>query len=281
MGVGITAAIISVSSLGFLCAILLAVASKVMAVKTDERIERIRACLPGVNCGACGCSGCDGYAEALVVSDGFKTNLCIPGGDAVSMEISSILGVEFEDVVEQIAVVHCRGDNRARRKKMIYNGIETCKAALQLFGGQNLCTFGCLGFGDCAAVCPNGAICIENGLAHIDTRKCTGCGLCAKTCPGKVIFTEADTITTVVTCKNVEKGAMVRKKCSSGCIGCSRCVKECPADAIVVTDNLARIDYSKCTGCGNCAEVCVTGSIQQANFSGIFKAADQTRAGAR
>ena len=272
MGTGVAAAVISVTSIGFLCALMLAIASKVMAVRTDERVERIRGFLPGANCGACGFTGCDGYAEALV-NGGAKPNLCIPGGAAVSMEISSSLGVDFEEVVEQVAVVHCRGDGAARSRKMEYGGIGTCKAAKQLFGGQNACTFGCLGFGDCAAACPNGAVCIENGLARINTRKCTGCRLCAKICPNGVIFTEADTITTVVTCMNTERGASVRKKCSCGCIGCLRCVRECPAEAISVTDNLARIDYEKCTGCGKCAEVCVTGCIRQANFSGVFKAA--------
>ena len=29
--------------------------------------DKVRACLPGANCGACGFSGCDGYAEALAV----------------------------------------------------------------------------------------------------------------------------------------------------------------------------------------------------------------------
>ena len=269
MSANIATAIISVSSLGLLCALLLAVASKVMAVKTDERVVKIRACLPGANCGACGYAGCDGYAGALVDEENVKTNLCVPGGDTVAMEISSILGVEFEDVAEQIAVVHCRGDGGARQRKMEYSGIQTCKAAKQLFGGQNACVFGCLGFGDCAAVCPSGAICIENGLAHIDTRKCTGCGLCAKHCPNGVIFTESDAITTIVKCKNVEKGASVRKKCTSGCLGCMKCQRECPANAIIIKDNLASIDYAKCTGCGNCAVVCVTKCIQQANFSGV------------
>ena len=260
----------SVTILGLLCSVMLSVAAKVMSVKTDERVALIREILPGANCGACGCSGCDGYAEGLV-NEGLKTNLCIPGGDAVSKGISAILDVGFEDVVEQIAVVHCRGDGNSRQQKMEYVGIMTCAAAKQLYGGQNACVFGCLGYGDCARACPSGAVCIENGLARIDTRKCTGCGLCAKSCPNGIIYTEDDTITTVVLCKNTEKGAVTRNKCSFGCIACMRCARECPAGAIVVEDNLARIEYSKCVSCGKCAEVCVTKCIQQANFSGIFR----------
>jgi len=263
-------AVLLVTAIGLLCSVMLAVASKVMAVKIDERVAQIRACLPGVNCGVCGFSGCDGYAAALV-NEGAMTNLCNPGGDSVSGEISAILGVVFVDVIEQITVVHCRGDNNARQRKMDYSGIRTCFAAKQVYGGQNKCIFGCLGFGDCAHVCPSGAICIEGGLARIDARKCIGCGLCAKTCPNNIISTEDDTITTVVTCRSIEKGAVVRKKCSCGCIGCMKCVKECPSEAITVVNNLAEIDYAKCSGCGKCAEICVTKCIQQASFSRAIK----------
>ena len=52
-----------------------------------------------------------------------------------------------------------------------------------IHGGDGSCTYGCLGYGDCAKVCPNDAICIENGIAHVDSRKCTGCGMCEAVCP--------------------------------------------------------------------------------------------------
>ena len=47
---------------GVICAVMLSVASKVMAVPVDERIPKIRECLPGANCGACGYAGCADYA---------------------------------------------------------------------------------------------------------------------------------------------------------------------------------------------------------------------------
>jgi Fe-S-cluster-containing hydrogenase component 2 len=119
-----------------------------------------------------------------------------------------------------------------------------------------------MGFGDCAAVCPENAICIENGIAHIDPRKCIGCGICVRNCPrGLISLTDAvDTV--VVTCSNTEKGAVVRGKCSNGCIGCKKCEKTCPNGAIKVENNLARIDYEKCIACGACADACPTGAIK-------------------
>ena len=48
---------------------------------------------------------------------------------------------------------------------------------------------GCMGFGDCEAVCPVNAITIEKSLARVDSVACIGCGMCARTCPTGVITT--------------------------------------------------------------------------------------------
>lgn len=266
IAIGIAAGI--VSAIGLLCALLLVIADKFMAVKEDDRVAKVRECLPGANCGACGFTGCDGYAKALIETPGTKTNLCVPGSDAVAKQIASILGVEAEDVIEQIAYVHCHGDCSRTSKKHEYKGIESCAAAKLFFGGDGSCTYGCMGYGDCAKVCPNGAICIENGIAHVDPRKCTGCGLCAKTCPNKIISLMPDTAKTVVTCSNKEKGAVAAKKCTNACIGCMKCAKNCPAEAIKVENFLAQIDYDKCVHCGKCAEVCPVHAIKVTDLTG-------------
>ena len=44
--------------LGAIFGVVLAVASKVFAVETDERLEPMVEALPGANCGGCGYSGC-------------------------------------------------------------------------------------------------------------------------------------------------------------------------------------------------------------------------------
>ena len=267
---GIVFAIIAVTVIGLICAIILSVASKIMAVPVDETQVKIRECLPGANCGACGYAGCDGYAKALSSGEESSTVKCVPGSDTVAAKIAGILGVEAQDVVEQVAIIHCRGDCDVTHNKMDYQGIESCKAAKLFYGGTGACAYGCLGLGDCAQVCPQDAICIEKGIAHVDTRRCIGCGLCAKTCPQHLISTEADTIKTMVTCSNHDKGAVTRKACTHGCLACQKCVKTCPAQAISIDNNVAKIDYTKCESCGQCSQVCPRGCIMDADFRGMF-----------
>ena len=268
-------ATVIVAAIGLLCAIMLVLASKFFAVSENETEKQIRECLPGANCGACGYAGCDGYAKALAEdkdSKTVKTNLCIPGADATSRAISEILGVEFEDVIEQVAVIRCQGDCEHTAHKMDYVGIRSCEAAKSMYGGYGKCIFGCIGLGDCIKVCPQNAICIENGMAHVDTRKCVGCGLCVRACPRGIISLMADVERVMVTCSSKDKGAVARQKCSNACIGCKKCEKSCPTGAITVIDNLATIDYSLCTRCEECAKNCPVGCILVSDFNGIHNA---------
>lgn len=257
-------------SVSLVAALLLTLASRVFAVKTDDRIPAVRACLPGANCGACGFAGCDGYAEALVLRDA-KTNLCIPGADKVAADIAALLGKEAEDVVEQVAVVACDGNCNARLARNTYAGIESCAAAKMQFGGPSACAYGCIGYGDCVAVCPQNAICITDGIARIDSRACVGCGKCATVCPQSVIKMFPDVRRTLVLCQSHDMGAATRKVCKNGCIGCKKCEKLCPHGAVTVVDNLAVIDYEKCENCHACVKVCPTGAIAYADISGFHR----------
>lgn len=254
--------ILAVTIIGIICAVGLSVASHVMAVRETEDFQKIRACLPGANCGACGYSGCDGYARALAAGTGkVKPNLCVPGGKAVADEIASLMGVEAGEVEHLVAVVRCSGDCGYTKDKHAYVGIPTCKAARQFFAGPGSCTFGCLGFGDCMKLCPNAAISVDRGLAHVNPEACVGCGLCVRNCPQQIITIRPYEKNIVVLCSNTDKGAQTRKACTKGCIGCKKCEKVCTAGAIRVTNNMARIDFDKCKVCGECEKVCTTSCI--------------------
>lgn len=253
-------------AIAVVCGVILTVASRLFAVKEDEKYVAIRDCLPGANCGACGYSGCDGYAKALSTGECTETNLCVPGGDGAAKEIASILGVEAADVVEKVAYVACNGNCDATKRKYDYHGVHSCRLANMNYNGDKLCTYSCLGYGDCVVVCPQDAICIDNGVAKVDPQKCIGCGLCARTCPNGVIKLVEDTVKVAVLCSNHDKGAVTRKACTNGCIACGKCQKTCQYDAIHVENNLAVIDYEKCTGCGECAKACPVHCIVEENF---------------
>ena len=49
----------------------------------------------------------------------------------------------------------------------------------------------CVACGQCAAVCPRGAIRVWRGVAaRVEAGLCVGCGLCAAACPAAVITLE-------------------------------------------------------------------------------------------
>jgi len=255
--------------------ILLLVFSRLFAIKKDPREKAVRECLPGVNCGACGYKGCDDYAAAIVES-GAAASLCVPGGQKVADELCEIMGIEKETVKDVIAFVPCNGNCESTTRTAEYEGVETCRGAAMLYGGTKSCRFACLGLGDCAAVCPSGAICMADGIAHIDTSRCIGCGLCKKTCPKQIIEMLPRSAKTAVRCMNKQKGADARKACTSACIGCKKCEKACSAGAVTVKDNLAVIDYNKCTYCALCVDECPTGALKKVYFPSLSADCDVT-----
>ena len=256
---GVLYATLIIGGVGLVLAVILSLASKFMAVPTDEKVEKIRECLPGANCGACGYSGCDGYAAA--VADGTaEPNLCTPGGDGTAKQLSDLLGTEIS-VEKKFAVIKCNHGADKAIREFNYNGALSCAAANLMYRGPLSCKYGCLGLGDCANVCEYGAIKIENGMAVVDKTKCGGCGKCATVCPKGIIEILPEKAKIVVACSNTQKGAAARKACSAACIGCGKCAKLCPTNAITVENNLAYIDAEKCIGCGECAAGCPTKCI--------------------
>ena len=254
-----------VTAIGLLCAVILAVASRIFEVKSNPKTEQIRACLPGANCGACGYAGCDGYAAALADETETNTALCTPGAAKVAADIADVLGVAPAEVTKKVALVHCNGNCNNTSKKADFQGAKSCSAAKLLFGGDGKCLYGCLGYGDCLTVCEYDAIHIVNGVASVDIDACTVCGRCAKVCPNALIEIIPATKPVAVKCNNKDKGAVARKNCTVACIGCMKCEKVCPTEAIKVENNLSRIDYDKCIACGACADACPTNAIKFKN----------------
>ena len=185
-------AVVALAVLGFVLALLLYLVSKRFAVKEDPRIGLVAEVLPGANCGGCGFPGCGGMAAACVkaADAGSLEGLnCPVGGASCMQEVAGILGMEVAAAAPKLAVVRCNGTCERRPRVVSYDGVKSCRIANSTCMGETLCSYGCLGCGDCVAACQFDAIHInpETGLPEVDAAKCTACGACSKACPRGVM----------------------------------------------------------------------------------------------
>ena len=254
------------AGIGLVLGLLLALASRIFAVKTNPKVEEICGLLPGANCGGCGYASCAALAEAIEKGVA-KTNACRATSEENIQKISAVMGVEAEKTVKMRAQVMCSGTYDRTRIKYVYEGPRDCAAVVKLGGGNKLCLNGCIGFGTCVDKCSFDAIKVVDGVAHIDYDKCTGCGACASACPKHIIKLIPYHSAYWVGCMSVDNGKMTMKNCDIGCIGCRICEKNCEAGAIKIENFVASIDYDKCTGCGMCAAKCPRGIIRTGNLA--------------
>lgn len=240
--------------LAMLFAIALAYLGKKLAVSRDERIDQVRDCLSGANCGACGYAGCDGFATALVEGKA-ELSSCNATSKEKKEEIAEILGLTDTGGATKV-VVCCHGGQDAK-DKYDYVGYGDCRSMELLAGGRKQCAWGCLGTGSCVDACQHHAVTVkQKGYSEVSLSKCISCGKCISVCPKKIIKRIPASATYYVACSNHQKGKEVRELCTKGCIACGICVKQCEVGAITIVDNLATIDYTKCINCGKCAAKC-------------------------
>lgn len=263
--------ILTLCVLGVLSAVILYVVAQKFKVFEDPRIDTVESMLPGANCGGCGFPGCRGLADALVKSDDISALYCPVGGAATMSGIATFLGKAVGEKEPQVAVLRCNGSCDKRPRTNRFDGASSCAVIASLYGGETACNYGCLGKGDCVAVCNFDAIHVnpETGLPEVDEDKCTACGACVKACPKMIIELRKKGIKNrriYVACANKDKGGIARKACQAACIGCGKCVKVCAFDAITLENNLAYIDATKCKLCRKCAAECPTGAIVEVNL---------------
>lgn len=268
---------------GIVFGLLLAVAARVFAVKTDPRIEEVKEALPGANCGACGYAGCSGFAEAVVKGTA-PIDGCIPGGSDTINAVACVLGQEPCGSISKVAVVFCIGDRDSAVDSFEYDGVQDCSLAQNYGGGFKACSYGCLGLGSCVKACPFDAIKMQkNGLPLVDEERCGGCGLCSKACPRDIIkILPKSKEGHLVLCNSHDRGKNVTRACKVGCTACTACVKACPQEAIAMENNLAVIDLDKCNDCRECTFKCRPGTIhaRSSNFEEITGKKTAVSAGA-
>ena len=247
------------ASLALILGITLGFFKDFFAVPEDPKVAKIREILPGANCGACSYPGCDNYAAAIAAGTA-PANACTVGGQPAAEKIAAVIGCEAGEVIETVSVLACQGSSLHTEFRGYYTGIKTCRGA-KIAGAAKLCSWGCLGFGDCVNVCSFGAISIsKNNLPVFDYAKCTGCGVCAGECPQfllKIIPRKQKGA--MVLCSNINPiKQMAAKNCRISCIKCGLCVKNCPENCISLDTHIPVVDLAKCNSCGTCVEKCPT-----------------------
>ncbi len=139
-----------------------------LATLSDDkriRIAQIDALLPQTQCGLCGHhDGCLPYAYGIVIQ-GESPNLCVPGGQAVSDGIASILSVKPQPATP----------SKWQIDPISHRPIEV-RAIIR--------EDDCIGCTKCIPACPVDAIIGTAKHMHsIITELCTGCELCLAPCP--------------------------------------------------------------------------------------------------
>ena len=134
--------ILILTLVGLICAVIIFIVdrflpSEPLSLKKAEEISDI---LPGMNCGACGYTGCFAYAQALAEDKNiFFTNPCptVLLNTKMIKDLEEILYIKINSKdIKKKAVVACTGDTRRIGN---YQGIKSCRAAAMLLGGFKKC----------------------------------------------------------------------------------------------------------------------------------------------
>jgi len=254
-------ALAALGSLTLLLALMLIWANKKLYVYEDPRIDAVEDLLPHANCGACGYPGCRPFAEALV------SGKALPGKCTVSTEegrvkIADFLGVALGSEEKRVARLACAGGINVALNRASYQGMQTCQAASLVSGGGKGCFWGCLGHGDCEAVCDFDAITMNAfSLPVVDVEKCTACGDCVEVCPKDLFSLQPVSRRLWVNCKNLEAGDEILEECQVGCTACGKCAMDAPGNLITMINNLPVINYSENHHTQVPIQRCPTGAI--------------------
>ncbi len=240
---------------------LLVFANKKLHVEEDPRIDVVDEVLPQANCGACGYSGCRAFAEALVDKK-VAPGACTVSSPDVIARIADYLGVAVGGREKHVVRLACAGGSNVARHSAQYKGLSTCRAAAQIAGGGKSCFWGCLGFGDCEAVCDFDAIQMNShSLPIVSEDNCTACGDCVVVCPKNLFSLHPVSHRLWVTCKNLEIGNQLLDYCTVACTACGRCAVDAPNGLITMQNNLPVIDYLRDHNTKVPIERCPTGAI--------------------
>jgi len=229
---------------GLVFAVFIALAYWKLRVWEDPRIDVVTSMLPGANCGACGFPGCRGFAEQAVAGK-VQPAACNVINEDGAAQIASYLGVDAGQANKRVARVLCAGGSNVAVQQADYRGIETCGAAAAVAGGGKGCSWGCLGFGDCAVSCKFGAIKMNRfGLPVVDVAACTACGDCVTACPKNLFEIIPLDQKLLVQCRSMIEGDDALATCAVACTACGKCVIDAAPGLVTIERGAARVHYA-------------------------------------
>ena len=241
---------------------LIALANRKLRVWEDPRVDSVTDILPGANCGACGFAGCRAFAEAAV--DGTVAPAgCTVMGEGELEDVAAMLGVDAGEAIKRVARLLCAGGSQVAPSKAIYDGLESCAAAVAVSGGGKACPWGCVGLSDCAVSCDFDAIRMnEFDLPEVDIDLCTACGDCVDACPLDLFVLMPLDHKLIVQCKNLLEGEASTDLCAVACNACGRCAADEPG-VVSMQNGLAVVDYEAIDRATPAATArCPTGAIR-------------------
>ena len=279
--VHIATAALFMTGLGIVLAAILAFANRRLAVYEDPRITEVDDLLPHANCGACGKPGCSQFAEAVVAKE-VDPGRCTVNSADMNQAIADLLGVEVIQHEKVVARLACAGGTHVAYTRARYTGLQTCRAAAVAGGGGKGCAWGCIGLGDCEAVCEFDAIHMNGfSLPVVDDDRCTACGDCVEVCPKKLFSLQPLSHHLWIACNNHDQEDEATAHCDVVCTACGDCVEVCPKKLFslqplshhlwIACNNHDQEDEATahcdvvCTACGRCSADAPEGVVTMRN----------------
>jgi Na+-translocating ferredoxin:NAD+ oxidoreductase subunit B len=255
-------AIAILGGVGLTFGALIALANRKLQVWEDPRIDAVAGLLPGANCGACGLAGCRAFAEAAVGGQ-IAPARCTVMGEREVATVAAYLGIDAGEAERRVARLLCAGGSDIAPRKAVYDGLESCAAAVAVAGGGKGCTWGCVGLADCAVACAFAAIHMSpTDLPVVDPELCTACNDCVEACPLGLFVLSPVAQRLLVQCRNLLEGEAATAVCSVACNGCGRCAVDAAPGLIEIRSGLAVVDTTKIeTAAAAATARCPTGAI--------------------
>jgi electron transport complex protein RnfB len=223
----------------------LAAAYRFLRVEEDPRLEVVEELLPGNNCGACGEPGCLAFAQR-VLADELAPGKCTVADDATLERIASFLGVDVGAEEKRIARLKCAGGSSQASRLGRYQGMESCRAAVLVDGGDRACSWGCLGLADCERACTFDAITMNaDDLPVVEPELCTACGDCVDVCPRDLFVLVPESQRLFVQCNSPLVGEAAVLPCKVACDACGRCALDAPAGTVEMVNGLPVVHYDR------------------------------------